>query len=255
MTQRPSNSTVERIAEALEGHTLDSLTFDSGMRLEMTLTAQQARRLAEIAAEAVDVVTGGRETAQPEASVTPAEVAPQVTGQLTYRPPIVDDVEFSTRVSRFILERGLDEDRLRNVVLNPDDTWQDHNPKAADKASVAVRDDSDYGVVYYPEGEKGIYVVSVRPVGDLYVRRRALTSGFRSNGGGGPKKSAVDSLTQLRHVISEAGLAFEQGQKHGKVFDPARPELGSYTVPITPSDVRSWQNTVSGISRQFGVSL
>lgn len=255
MIQRPSNSTVERIAEALEGHTLDSLTLDSGLRLEMTLTAQQARRLADIAAEAVDVVTGGRETAQPDTPVTPAEVAPQVTGQLDYHPPIIDGVEFSTRVSRFILERGLDEARLRNVVLDPDDTWKDHNPKAADKASVAVRDDSDYGVVYYPEGEKGIYVVSVRPVGDLYGRRRALTSGFRSNGGGGPKKAAVDSLAQLRKVVSDAGLAFEQGQKHGKVFDPQRPDLGHYAVPITPSDVRSWQNTVSGINRQFGVLL
>lgn len=257
-----------RIAEALAGQRIDTLELSPGATLMLTITGEQADRLAEAVDEAIEDPPTEPQEPSTDASArirqsvsaaaqqppSPAAVTTPTPGGLSYQPPRTSGTEFSPGVQRFMEDNRISPVLVHEVIKNPDDTWLGHNPKAGDRPTVAVKNDHRYGVVYYPD-DAGAYVISVELVSGLYQKRRSLTSGFRSAGGGGAKRAPVLSLRDLITAAESNGLEFSQGKTHGQVRDPDRPELGFSVVPLTPSDVRSWANCTAELRRRFGVEL
>lgn len=247
----------ERIAEALIGQRIDTHTLSPAAILMLTVTEEQAHRLAEVIDEELDdpAEQDRAPVPEPSASPTPAVIAPRTTGELTYRPPRTADIEYSAGVQRFMEGHGISPITVQEVLNRPDARWQSENPKAEDRPTVAVRHEYYYGVVYYRDHARSIYVISVEPASYLYDKRRFLTSGFRSAGGGVPKRAPITSRKDLTAAVEAAGLKFTHGKTHGQVKDPARLELGHSTVPMTPSDSRAWTNCTAEIRRRFDVEL
>lgn len=247
----------ERIAQALIGQRIDTLTLSPGAILMLTITEEQAHRLAET----IDDELGDHEPAAVEQDgaagpePSPAVIAPLINRELDYRPPRTAGIEYSAGAQRFMEDTGISPITIQEVLNRPDAKWQGENPHAKDQPTVAVRNGYHYGAVYYQDDDHSIYVVSVEPASRLYDKRRSLTSGFRSAGGGGPKRAPVTSRKDLTAAVEAAGLEFSAGKTHGQVKDPARPELGYQVVPMTPSDGRAWANCTSGIRRRFGVEI
>lgn len=148
---------------------------------------------------------------------------------------------------------------LEEVINDPTTSWLGENPMSPDKPTVAVREDHEWGVIYYLIGEqvKFPHVISVKPREVLYKERRGLTSGFRKAGAGTSddreRRPAIDSLDTFVKRAEEAGLEYTPGKKHGKISKPGH--LPTVTIPNTPSDGRSWNNAVSTVKRLLDVEL
>lgn len=163
-----------------------------------------------------------------------------------------DTVRFSVGVMRFMDHAGVDPAAVVRVISDPDHRWNMPNPRAQDLSEVAVRDDAPYGAAYYRNTDGVAYVISVRRTADLYADRRSITAGNRSNSQGTrSRKPTIDDLGSLIGFAESAGLRFTRGKRHGKVYDPQAPHRGHVTVPLTPSDSRSWLNCVAQIRRTF----
>ena len=188
------------------------------------------------------------EIAHPERSevVPPPDPPPMVQSQLQR-----GDIRFSAKVMGYIERNGLDVDSLVRVVDDPDDTWMDPGGSGA---TIAVKQDHDRGVVHFNDGGEGIYVISVRDRRKLYDLRREAGS---CNGGspkGGPGTPAISSLDEFTKVARAAGLEVAPGGKHSKVYHPDNPSV-SLTVPLTPSDHRTWMNLIAQVKNELGVDL
>lgn len=193
-------------------------------------------------------------------SPTPANIAPKTTSpSSTVVPPLFrrrvpKSIKFSGGARKFVADKGISTHDIEEVIANPDEQWEGINPGAMERPTVVVREDIAYGAVYYAEDGGIPYVISVQPRYRLQDQRREI-SGAQPKISGGPKRAAIDSLDALITAARRDGLDFEQGKNHGKIFDRDRPELGCYTVSITPSDYRAYANAAADIRKMFDVTL
>lgn len=195
-----------------------------------------------------DSIRGGRWLSHPE----PPRISEAMRARVR---PHADTVRFSVGVLRFMEHTDVDPATVAQVIADPDHRWNMPNPRAQDLSEVAVRDDAPYGAAYYRNTDGVAYVISVRRTADLYADRRSITAGNRSNSQGTrSRKPTIDDLGSLIGFAESAGLRFTRGKRHGKVYDPQAPHRGHVTVPLTPSDSRSWLNCVAQIRRSFEIS-
>lgn len=201
---------------------------------------------------AIDTADHDTESSAP----SPADVPSQVRPSMPYWPArsrILRSVRFSKGAREFMEDEGLRPGDIEEVVKHPHHRWEGINPGAVDKPTVAIREDVTHGAVYYPD-DHGVYVISVKLRHQLEEERRDIDGG-QPRVSGGPKRPAIDSLKTLVAASRDSGLDFTQGKTHGKIFDPERPELGHYTVAITPSDRRAFANAAAQIRKKFDVEL
>ena len=246
-----SGSDARRIADALHdaADILDAQGEESS-DVETVSREQEDEALPEsdedqqdIPASAPSPLQVAKQTIDPAETVTPPQFVSRSGG-----------VRFSSKVRDFLEDSDIDESEIKEVVNSPDEEWEGINPGVITRPTVAVRYDAPHGAIFYLNEDGSCYVISVQPRYKLEEQRRELRGGQRRISGG-PKLAAIDSLQVLISKAREEGLDFKQGKNHGKIFDPKRPELGHYTVAITPSDFRAYANAASDISKMFDVDL
>ena len=82
---------------------------------------------------------------------------------------------------------------------------------------------------------------------------REETSGtaMRPRGGAGRRKPGT--FAELKRLLEEHGFTVTNGTGHPKAHHPAHP--GQIVLPGTPSDHRSYENTVADIRRRTGIDI
>lgn len=247
-----SGSDARRIADAL--HDAADILDAQGRQPSDEVTAHQEQE-----DEAIPESDEDQHDTRPVSAPSPLQVAKQTIHPAeTVTPPQFvsrsGGVRFSSKVRDFLEDSSIDESEITEVINNPDEEWEGINPGAITRPTVAVRYDAPHGAIFYLNEDGSCYVISVQPRYKLEEQRRELRGGQRRISGG-PKIAAIDSLQVLVSKAKAVGLEFEQGKNHGKIFDPKRPELGHYTVAITPSDFRAYTNAASDIRKMFDVDL
>lgn len=160
----------------------------------------------------------------------------------------------SPSVESFIEKQGIDVMDLASVVAYPTDSWMSENKKAGNKAHVAVQKGQWFGAVFYIT-DGVAFVCHVQSTQRLYRQRRSLADGNRSLSGGSNKKKTISTQGEFKQALKKKGLVWSQGKTHGKIHDPARPELGYVVAGLTPSDHRAFKASSSEIRRKLGVSI
>lgn len=208
-----------------------------------------------------EVVSGDPDTVSPTSGTRPTPAAMVGTAPpKTPRPPRnLATMTMSTGAEQMVVSHQIPTLDLELVVTDPTATWLGENPHSPDKPTVAVRDDHEWGLIYYMIGqqEKHPHVISVKPTEVLYRERRELTAGFRKSGAGssddGQKRPVIDSLDAFVKRAEAAGLHYAPGRKHGKISKPGT--ALTVTIPTTPSDARAWSNAASTVKRVLDVDI
>lgn len=183
--------------------------------------------------------------------VKPSDIASS-TKKLTDNQLKTLPFSFSGGALHIFQREGIEAADIAEVIDSPDDTWEGFNPNAEDRPTVAVRNDQHWGVAYY-NTEDGPHIITIKTRSRLYHDRRSTTDGNRKATSGGAKRPVIDSNEEFIRRVRAAGLTYQLGNNHGKVF--AEFADGHITVPTSPSDPRSWTNAVAEVKRQFGITL